>query len=159
MRGRRIGGRRASSPSDLKVYADLSGLGRGRYNLPVRFDPPADVTITGVEPAQLDVTHPLTWPPRLFGTDGIRGTAGAAPLDPPTVRRIGAAIVQGRSSRPTDPPRLLIGRDTRESGDWIERELAHGARLCRRDVVTVGVLPTPAVAYLTRSHATSRSAP
>jgi YbbR domain-containing protein len=39
----------------LKVYADLSGLGRGRYNLPVRFDPPADMTITSVAPAQVDV--------------------------------------------------------------------------------------------------------
>jgi YbbR domain-containing protein len=40
---------------DLKVYADLSGLGRGRYNLPVRFDPPRDMTITHVEPPELDV--------------------------------------------------------------------------------------------------------
>ena len=41
--------------TDLKVYADLSGLGRGRYNLPVRFDPPQDMTITSVAPAQVDV--------------------------------------------------------------------------------------------------------
>jgi len=41
--------------ADLKVYADLSGLGRGRYNLPVRFDPPHDMTITSVAPAQVDV--------------------------------------------------------------------------------------------------------
>jgi YbbR domain-containing protein len=40
---------------DLKAYADLSGLGRGRYNLPVRFDPPHEMTITNVAPAQLDV--------------------------------------------------------------------------------------------------------
>jgi YbbR domain-containing protein len=40
---------------DLKAYADLSGLGRGRYNLPVKFDPPREMTITHVEPAQLDV--------------------------------------------------------------------------------------------------------
>jgi YbbR domain-containing protein len=40
---------------DLKAYADLSGLGRGRYNLPVKFDPPLDMTITHVEPSQLDV--------------------------------------------------------------------------------------------------------
>jgi phosphoglucosamine mutase len=88
--------------------------------------------------------------PRLFGTDGIRGTAGQAPLDPPTVRRIGAALVKA-----LDPseghPHLLIGRDTRESGEWIERELAAGARRAGADVKTVGVLPTPAVAYLTRT--------
>ena len=88
--------------------------------------------------------------PRLFGTDGIRGIAGQAPLDPPTVRRIGAALVKA-----LDPseghPHLLIGRDTRESGEWIERELAAGARRAGADVKTVGVLPTPAVAYLTRT--------
>jgi phosphoglucosamine mutase len=87
---------------------------------------------------------------RLFGTDGIRGTAGQPPLDPPTVRRIGAALVKA-----LDPseghPHLLIGRDTRESGAWIERELAAGARRAGADVKTVGVMPTPAVAYLTRT--------
>jgi len=87
---------------------------------------------------------------RLFGTDGIRGTAGAAPLDPPTVRRIGAAIIKVLEPEETRP-RLLIGRDTRESGGWIERELAHGARLAGADVETAGVLPTPAIAYLTRT--------
>jgi YbbR domain-containing protein len=45
----------AIRPGDLQVYADLSGLVRGRYNLPVRFDQPADVAIVGLEPAQLDV--------------------------------------------------------------------------------------------------------
>jgi len=88
--------------------------------------------------------------PRLFGTDGIRGIAGQAPLEPPTVRRIGAALVKA-----LDPSEghahLLIGRDTRESGEWIERELAAGARRAGADVKTVGVLPTPAVAYLTRT--------
>ena len=89
---------------------------------------------------------------RLFGTDGIRGTAGAHPLDPPTVRRIGAALV--RALPPgggTATPRLLIGRDTRESGAWIETELAHGAAGEGATVTSAGVVPTPAVAYLTRS--------
>lgn len=45
----------AIRPGDLQVYADLSGLVRGRYNLPVRFDQPADVAIVGLEPGQLDV--------------------------------------------------------------------------------------------------------
>src|SRR5437660_3063041 len=72
--------------------------------------------------------------PRLFGTDGIRGTAGTYPLDPPTVRRVGAALVRAlprgggpRGAESNGSPRLLIGRDTRESGQWIEAELAHGA--------------------------------
>jgi len=86
--------------------------------------------------------------PRLFGTDGVRGKAGAYPLDHPTVRRLGAALVR---ALPEGHPRLLIGRDTRESGEWIERELAHGARACGADVMSAGVIPTPGVAYLTGS--------
>ncbi len=84
----------------------------------------------------------------LFGTDGIRGTAGAFPLDPPTVRRIGAALVKALAH---PAPRLLMGRDTRESGAWIERELALGARAEGATIISVGVAPTPAVAYLTGS--------
>jgi phosphoglucosamine mutase len=84
----------------------------------------------------------------LFGTDGIRGTAGTFPLDAQTIRRVGAALVK---ALPGSRPRLLIGRDTRESGEWIERELAHGARLAGSTVQSIGVAPTPAVAYLTGS--------
>ncbi|RPI55928.1 MAG: phosphoglucosamine mutase [Acidobacteria bacterium] len=82
----------------------------------------------------------------LFGTDGIRGTAGTFPLDAQTVRRIGAALVK---ALPRTGAKLLIGRDTRESGVWIERELAYGARLAGASVQSIGVAPTPAVAYLT----------
>ncbi len=84
----------------------------------------------------------------LFGTDGIRGTAGTFPLDAVTVRRVGAALVK---ALPHQDAKLLIGRDTRESGVWIERELAHGARLAGATVQSIGVGPTPAVAYLTGS--------
>ncbi len=84
----------------------------------------------------------------LFGTDGIRGTAGTFPLDVQTVRRVGSALVQ---ALPGPGAKLLIGRDTRESGIWIERELAYGARLAGSTVQSVGVAPTPAVAYLTGS--------
>ena len=91
--------------------------------------------------------------PRLFGTDGIRGTAGKYPLDPLTVRRVGAALVRALppATGSSGSQRLLIGRDTRESGAWIERELAHGAAGEGASVVTAGVVPTPAIAYLTRS--------
>lgn len=87
---------------------------------------------------------------RLFGTDGIRGKAGVYPLDPATVRRLGAALVRALPHG-TGSPHLLIGRDTRESGTWIEAELARGAGGEGASVTSVGVVPTPAVAYLTRA--------
>src|SRR6266568_1530812 len=76
--------------------------------------------------------------PKLFGTDGVRGTAGVYPLDPPTVRRLGAALVRALGHR---VPHFLIGRDTRESGGWIEAELAHGARGEGAVVTSAGVVP------------------
>ena len=85
---------------------------------------------------------------RLFGTDGVRGKAGLYPLDAPTIRRLGAALVRVLDSPTT---RLVIGRDTRESSPWIERELACGARTARADVTSAGTLPTPALAFITRS--------
>jgi phosphoglucosamine mutase len=85
---------------------------------------------------------------RLFGTDGVRGKAGVHPLDHETVRRLGAALVR---ALPDSSARVLIGRDTRESGTWIEQELAHGARASGAAVTSAGVVPTPGVAYLTRS--------
>src|SRR5262245_20373841 len=86
---------------------------------------------------------------RLFGTDGVRGTAGEFPLDHETVARLGAALVRAmRSSRQL---RFLVGRDTRESGEWIERELARGVRSEAAVLTSAGILPTPAVAYVTRS--------
>jgi phosphoglucosamine mutase len=85
----------------------------------------------------------------LFGTDGVRGTAGEYPLDPATVRRLGAALVRALPHEALSP-RFLIGRDTRESGGWIEAELAYGAGGEGATITSAGVVPTPAVAYLTR---------
>jgi len=96
-------------------------------------------------------------PARLFGTDGVRGHAGEYPLDPPTVRRLGAALVRSAfaeaSARQASDrrPHLLIGRDTRESGGWIEAEFAHGAAGEGAEITSAGIVPTPAVAYLTRT--------
>src|SRR3989475_12035985 len=95
--------------------------------------------------------------PRLFGTDGVRGTAGKYPLDPATVRRLGAALVRAWRARHSaasaggNGPRILVGRDTRESGGWIEAELAHGASGEGATVTSAGVVPTPAIAYLPRT--------
>jgi phosphoglucosamine mutase len=87
---------------------------------------------------------------KLFGTDGIRGVAGRYPLDASTVRRVGAALVRALPDG-TVSPRFLIGRDTRESGAWIERELAAGACGEGATATSAGVVPTPAIAYLTRA--------
>ena len=85
---------------------------------------------------------------RLFGTDGVRGKAGEYPLDPPTVRRLGAALAIAQRQAGARV-RFLSGRDTRESGAWIERELAAGMRSEGASLTTAGVMPTPAIAYLT----------
>lgn len=84
----------------------------------------------------------------LFGTDGVRGKAGVAPLDSQTIERLGAALV--RVLRVTAPARVLVGRDTRESGAWIEAALARGVASQGGQLVSAGVIPTPAIAYLTR---------
>jgi phosphoglucosamine mutase len=90
--------------------------------------------------------------PRLFGTDGVRGKAGEHPLDHDTVARLGAALV--RAMRTDGKPlRFIAGRDTRESGEWIERELARGIRSEGAQLTTAGVIPTPAVAYVAREMA------
>src|SRR3990172_9404163 len=90
---------------------------------------------------------------RLFGTDGVRGKAGRYPLDHETVARLGAALV--RAMRPAgEPERTLhfaMGRDTRESGEWIERELARGVHSAGAYITSAGVIPTPAIAYVTRA--------
>ncbi len=87
--------------------------------------------------------------PHLFGTDGVRGRAGEYPLDHATVARLGAALV--RAMRTGDRPlRVIVGRDTRESGEWIEHELARGAGSAGASITSAGVVPTPAIAYVTR---------
>jgi len=85
---------------------------------------------------------------RLFGTDGVRGKAGEYPLDAATVRRLGAALTRALRHG-TGPVRFLAGRDTRESGGWIERELAFGVQSQGGSLTSAGIIPTPAVAYLT----------
>ena len=87
---------------------------------------------------------------QLFGTDGVRGKAGEFPLDPPTVARLGAALVRAMPDAGR-PLRFVLGRDTRESGECIERELARGIHSAGAQITSVGVIPTPAVAFITRA--------
>ncbi len=86
---------------------------------------------------------------KLFGTDGIRGKAGVSPLEPAIVARVGAALVRSLPQG-ASPHRFVIGRDTRESGGWIENELARGLTSQGATVISAGVVPTPAIAYLAR---------
>jgi phosphoglucosamine mutase len=86
---------------------------------------------------------------KLFGTDGIRGRAGSPPLDGLTVQRIGRAVIRALG---VNKPRVLIGRDPRESSSAIEAQVASGLVAEGATVVSTGVLPTPGVAYLARYH-------
>src|SRR2546423_1202190 len=88
---------------------------------------------------------------KLFGTDGIRGEAGKFPLYAATVRVIGASLARLLTQRNGVAPRIVIGRDTRESGPDIERSLIAGARECAADIHSAGIITTPAVAFLTRT--------
>jgi phosphoglucosamine mutase len=94
---------------------------------------------------------------KLFGTDGVRAVAGHFPLDPPTISRLGQALVGLLESKGLGA-RLLIGRDTRESGPWMERALARGVCAAGGEAVSAGVIPTSAVSYLTKTHGFSAGA-
>lgn len=85
----------------------------------------------------------------LFGTDGIRGVAGTPPLVPPTIRRIGSAIALTCRTSARTSPLIIIGRDTRASGPSIELDLIAGISSAGGTAMPVGVVPTPAVAFLT----------
>jgi phosphoglucosamine mutase len=85
-----------------------------------------------------------------FGTDGIRGTVGQAPITPDFMLRLGHAV--GQVLRRTEArPTVLIGKDTRISGYMLESALEAGFASAGVDVLLTGPLPTPGVAYLTRA--------
>ena len=89
-----------------------------------------------------------------FGTDGIRGTVGQAPITPDFVMRLAHAV--GRVLRQKEHhPVVLIGKDTRISGYMLESALESGFNSAGVDVVLLGPVPTPAVAYLTRAQRAS----
>jgi len=91
---------------------------------------------------------------KYFGTDGIRGTVGQSPITPDFVLRLAHAV--GRVlKRSEDRPTVLIGKDTRISGYMLESALESGFNSAGVDVVLLGPLPTPGVAYLTRAQRAS----
>ena len=88
---------------------------------------------------------------QLFGTDGIRGVAGEFPLDKKTVRIIGASLARQFRAKLGREARFVSGRDTRESGQWIETAFHEGAVAENAICKTAGVITTPGIAYLARS--------
>ena len=90
---------------------------------------------------------------RYFGTDGIRGKVGDAPITPEFMLRLGYAAgkVLTRTGKGAERPAVLIGKDTRISGYMLESALEAGLAAAGVDVLLVGPMPTPGVAYLTRA--------
>lgn len=86
-------------------------------------------------------------PSRLFGTDGIRGRANEYPMTPALAVAFGRAVA-AKFAQPDRP--VVIGRDTRISGPMLEQAVAEGIASMGADVMLVGVVPTPAIAFLTR---------
>jgi phosphoglucosamine mutase len=87
----------------------------------------------------------------LFGTDGIRGIPGEYPLDDATLDRTGLALgnyLRAQDGARDNRPRVLIGRDTRESGPHIAERIARGLAAAGAEPVSAGVLTTPGVAWL-----------
>ncbi len=85
---------------------------------------------------------------KLFGTDGIRGVANET-LSVPLAYRVGQAAAISLAERKDAKPMVVIGKDTRISSDMLECALIAGLTACGCDVTTLGVIPTPGVAYLT----------
>ncbi|MDI6697705.1 MAG: phosphoglucosamine mutase [Candidatus Saccharicenans sp.] len=89
--------------------------------------------------------------PQLFGTDGLRARAGEFPLDEKTVLTLGRALARLLMRRKL-PPRIITGRDTRESGLWLEESLTAGFLAGGGQAVSAGIITTPAISYLVRTH-------
>lgn len=88
---------------------------------------------------------------KLFGTDGIRAVAGSKPLDATTIYAIGTALGHTLRASFADP-KVLLGADTRESGSWIAATISAALKQTGTQVVSAGIITTPAIAHLTRKH-------
>ena len=93
---------------------------------------------------------------KIFGTDGVRGTANVEPVTAETALKLGRAAAHvfknlERQSRGRGVHRIVLGKDTRLSGYMLENAISSGILSCGVDVLFIGPLPTPGVAYITRS--------
>src|SRR5437879_10987030 len=98
----------------------------------------------------------MSSPKRIFGTDGVRGTANTDPFTAGTALNLGRAAGHvfrniAPQSRGRGRHKIVIGKDTRLSGYMIENALSSGILSMGVDVLFIGPLPTPGVAYVTRS--------
>jgi len=91
---------------------------------------------------------------KLFGTDGIRAVAGQSPLDYSSVYALGKALISLLKEEELKP-RVIIGRDTRESGEWLEQALFQGINEGQGEAVSVGIIPTSAVSFLAKKYSFS----
>lgn len=89
--------------------------------------------------------------PRLFGTDGLRARAGEFPLDESSVFVLGQALARLLEKKGL-APQVVIGRDTRESGIWLEEYFYAGFTGAGGEAVSAGIITTPGVSFLTRTH-------
>ena len=87
---------------------------------------------------------------KLFGTDGIRGIANEYPMTTEVALNVGRAIAY-LSKRERHAPRIIIGKDTRLSGDMFESAIISGICSMGVNAISVGVIPTPGIAFLTHS--------
>jgi phosphoglucosamine mutase len=87
---------------------------------------------------------------KLFGTDGIRGEAGQFPLDEATIYTIGQSLARQYAEKLGRKPRFITGRDTRESGIWIEKAFHDGVHSENGEAVSAEIITTPGVAFLTK---------
>jgi len=87
---------------------------------------------------------------KLFGTDGMRGEAGIFPLDQKTIEIVGFALAEIYTESLGRTPRFVTGRDTRESGGWIETAFHKGAVSAGAHCESAEVITTPGVAFVTR---------
>jgi phosphoglucosamine mutase len=87
---------------------------------------------------------------KLFGTDGMRGAAGVFPLDEKTIYKVGRSLARQLREKSKRPPRFITGRDTRESGEWIEKAFHEGAASEGAHCESAQIITTPGVAFLTK---------
>jgi len=93
----------------------------------------------------------MSTPRKLFGTDGVRGVANQEPITPETALRLGRALAYVFRTSNGRHRKILIGKDTRISGYMLETAIASGICSMGVDVLLVGPLPTPGIAFLTRN--------